>query len=138
MSIPVSPELFAEVSPGVQLCYQTFGSPGGDPLVLVMGLGGPMTWWDPELCTMLAEGAAVDWSAVYLSRSFGAAAGVAALAYTAFAFMMMTSRAVGDRLNRRLGAVTLARSGAAVATIASSNERTYRRRSSGSRRSTIG
>ena len=68
-------------------------------------------------CTMLAEGAAVDWSAVYLSRSFGAAAGVAALAYTAFAFMMMTSRAIGDRLNRQLGAVTLARSGAAVATI---------------------
>ncbi|WP_036223826.1 alpha/beta fold hydrolase [Marmoricola sp. URHB0036] len=55
MSIPVSKELFAEVAPGVQLCYQTFGSPGGDPLVLVMGLGGPMTWWDPELCTMLAE-----------------------------------------------------------------------------------
>ena len=25
MSIPVSEELFAEVSPGVQLCYQTFG-----------------------------------------------------------------------------------------------------------------
>ena len=64
-------------------------------------------------CTMLAEGAAVDWSAVYLSRSFGAAAGVAALAYTAFAFMMMTSRAIGDRLNRRLGPVTLARSGGA-------------------------
>src|SRR3954470_2628376 len=55
MSIPVSKELFAEVAPGVQLCYQTFGSPGGEPLVLVMGLGGPMTWWDPELCTMLAE-----------------------------------------------------------------------------------
>jgi MFS family permease len=68
-------------------------------------------------CTMLAEGAAVDWSAVYLTRSFGAAAGVAALAYTAFAFMMMTSRAIGDRLNRRLGPVTLARSGAALATI---------------------
>ena len=68
-------------------------------------------------CTMLAEGAAVDWSAVYLSRSFGAAAGVAALAYAAFAFMMMTSRAIGDRLNRRLGAVMLARSGAALATI---------------------
>jgi MFS family permease len=68
-------------------------------------------------CTMLAEGAAVDWSAVYLSRTFGAAAGVAALAYTAFAFMMMTSRAFGDRLNRRLGPVALARSGGAVATI---------------------
>jgi pimeloyl-ACP methyl ester carboxylesterase len=55
MTVPVSDELFAEVAPGVRLCYQTFGSPGGDPLVLVMGLGGPMTWWDPALCTMLAE-----------------------------------------------------------------------------------
>src|SRR3954464_11135318 len=55
MSVPVSGELFAPVSPGVELCYQTFGSPGDDPLVLVMGLGGPMTWWDPSVCTMLAE-----------------------------------------------------------------------------------
>jgi pimeloyl-ACP methyl ester carboxylesterase len=55
MSVPVSGELFAPVSPGVELCYQTFGSPEGDPLLLVMGLGGPMNWWDPELCTMLAE-----------------------------------------------------------------------------------
>jgi pimeloyl-ACP methyl ester carboxylesterase len=55
MTVPVSEELFAPVPPGVELCYQTFGSPDGDPLVLVMGLGGPMNWWDPELCTMLAE-----------------------------------------------------------------------------------
>src|ERR1700709_2411851 len=55
MTIPVSEELFASVAPGVELCYQTFGSPGGDPLVLVMGPRGPMTWWDPGLCTMLAE-----------------------------------------------------------------------------------
>jgi pimeloyl-ACP methyl ester carboxylesterase len=55
MSVPVSGELFAPVSPGVELCYQTFGSPEGDPLLLVMGLGGPMNWWDSELCTMLAE-----------------------------------------------------------------------------------
>jgi pimeloyl-ACP methyl ester carboxylesterase len=54
MSVPVSGELFAPVSPGVELCYQTFGSPDGEPLLLVMGLGGPMNWWDPELCTMLA------------------------------------------------------------------------------------
>lgn len=55
MSVPVSEELFAPVSPGVELCYQTFGSPDGEPLVLVMGLGGPMTWWHPQWCTMLAE-----------------------------------------------------------------------------------
>jgi MFS family permease len=68
-------------------------------------------------CTMLAEGAAVDWSAVYLSHSFGAAAGIAALAYTAFSLAMTASRTVGDGLNRRLGPVALARSGAVVATI---------------------
>ena len=55
MTVPVSDELFAPVSPGVELCYQTFGSPDGEPLVLVMGLGGPMTWWDPAWCRMLAE-----------------------------------------------------------------------------------
>jgi pimeloyl-ACP methyl ester carboxylesterase len=55
MQVPVSEELFAPVASDVQLCYQTFGSSDGEPLVLVMGLGGPMNWWDPELCTMLAE-----------------------------------------------------------------------------------
>ncbi|HEU4811782.1 MAG TPA: alpha/beta fold hydrolase [Nocardioides sp.] len=53
--VPVSEELFAPVHQGVELCYQTFGSPDGDPLLLVMGLGGPMNWWDPDLCTMLAR-----------------------------------------------------------------------------------
>lgn len=51
----MSEELFAPIAPGVELCYQTFGDPEGDPLLLVMGLGGPMTWWDPEMCRMLAE-----------------------------------------------------------------------------------
>jgi pimeloyl-ACP methyl ester carboxylesterase len=55
LSVSVSAELFAPVSPGVELCYQTFGNPDDEPLLLVMGLGGPMTWWDPELCTSLAE-----------------------------------------------------------------------------------
>lgn len=54
-AVPVSEELFAPVGRGVELCYQTFGDPDGDPLLLVMGLGGPMTWWDPELCTALAR-----------------------------------------------------------------------------------
>ncbi len=54
-AVPVSEELFAPVAGGVELCYQTFGDPTGDPLLLVMGLGGPMTWWDPELCAALAR-----------------------------------------------------------------------------------
>jgi pimeloyl-ACP methyl ester carboxylesterase len=53
--VPASAELFAPVSPGIELCYQTFGSPDDDPLLLVMGLGGPMTWWDTDLCERLAR-----------------------------------------------------------------------------------
>ncbi len=52
--VSVSDELFAPVSPGIELCYQTYGDPDDEPLLLVMGLGGPMTWWDPELCRRLA------------------------------------------------------------------------------------
>jgi pimeloyl-ACP methyl ester carboxylesterase len=49
-----SEEQIAALPGGVDLCYQTFGEPTGDPLLLVMGLGGPMTWWSPEFCQALA------------------------------------------------------------------------------------
>src|SRR5262249_4228588 len=65
--------------------------------------------------TLLAEGAAADWSAVYLSRSLGATAGVAALAYTGFSVAMLTSRAVGDRLNGSLGPAARGRGGGLLA-----------------------
>jgi hypothetical protein len=65
--------------------------------------------------TLLAEGAAADWSAVYLTDSVGATAAVAALAYTGFALAMAASRSVGDRLNGRFGPVALARGGGLVA-----------------------
>jgi pimeloyl-ACP methyl ester carboxylesterase len=48
-------EEFASLQTGVELCYQTFGERSAEPLVLVMGLGGPMTWWDPHLIEMLVE-----------------------------------------------------------------------------------
>ena len=53
-NVSVSEELFAPLPRGVEICYQTFGDADADPLLLVMGLGGPMNWWDPDLCTMLA------------------------------------------------------------------------------------
>jgi MFS family permease len=68
-------------------------------------------------CTMLAEGAAADWSAVYLSHSVGAAAAVAALGYTTFSLAMVASRTFGDRLNVRLGPVALVRGGGLVAAL---------------------
>jgi pimeloyl-ACP methyl ester carboxylesterase len=53
--VVASQELFAPVSADIELCYQTFGDPADEPLLLVMGLGAPMTWWDVELCEMLAH-----------------------------------------------------------------------------------
>lgn len=52
--VVVSDELRAPVGNDVELCYQTFGDPDDEPLLLVMGLSAPMTWWDPDLCTGLA------------------------------------------------------------------------------------
>ena len=50
-----SDELRAPVGNDVELCYQTFGDPDDEPLLLVMGLSGPMTWWDADLCEQLAD-----------------------------------------------------------------------------------
>lgn len=47
-------ELFASAN-GIELCYQEMGEPGGEPLVLVMGLATQMIAWDPEFCSLLAE-----------------------------------------------------------------------------------
>jgi pimeloyl-ACP methyl ester carboxylesterase len=49
-----SDELVAPVGDDIELCYQTFGDPDDEPLLLVMGLGGPMNWWDTDFCALLA------------------------------------------------------------------------------------
>ncbi len=50
-----SGERFVTVDDGVEICFQTFGSAEHEAVLLVMGLGGPMTWWDPEFCSLLAS-----------------------------------------------------------------------------------
>jgi pimeloyl-ACP methyl ester carboxylesterase len=47
-------ERFASVN-GVEICHETLGDPGGRPLLLIMGLGGPLIWWDDELCRTFVE-----------------------------------------------------------------------------------
>ena len=54
-SAVTSPEQVASLPSGIELCYQTFGDPNDEPLLLVMGLGGPMTWWNPDFCRRLAD-----------------------------------------------------------------------------------
>ena len=41
---------------GVQLCTEAFGDPADEPILLVMGAGASMLWWEEGLCRMLADG----------------------------------------------------------------------------------
>ena len=47
-------EQFADVG-DVTLCYETFGDPADEPLLLVMGLGTQMIAWHEDFCALLAE-----------------------------------------------------------------------------------
>jgi pimeloyl-ACP methyl ester carboxylesterase len=40
---------------GIQVEYETFGDPSGRPLLLIIGLGAQMIYWDDDLCKDLAE-----------------------------------------------------------------------------------
>lgn len=39
---------------GIRLCTETFGEPSDPSVLLVMGLGASMLWWDAELCRHIA------------------------------------------------------------------------------------
>jgi pimeloyl-ACP methyl ester carboxylesterase len=39
---------------GVELCTESFGDPADPPIVLVMGIGGSMLWWQDGFCRLLA------------------------------------------------------------------------------------
>jgi len=78
-------------------------------LVLALGVLG--------VCGLVGEGAAGDWSAVYLKDNLGTSAGFAALGFAAFSVTMTLGRAVGDRLIHRFGVVSVIRVCGLVATV---------------------
>ena len=39
---------------GIELCYEIFGDAGAEPILLIMGLGGQMIYWDDDFCRLLA------------------------------------------------------------------------------------
>jgi MFS family permease len=67
-------------------------------------------------CGVFAEGASLDWSAVYLKDELGTSAGLAAASTTAFALTMTVARLVGDKVVDRFGAVRTVRVGGLAAT----------------------
>jgi pimeloyl-ACP methyl ester carboxylesterase len=41
---------------GIELCTESFGDPGDPPILLIMGVGASMLWWEEDFCRMLAGG----------------------------------------------------------------------------------
>ena len=41
---------------GVELCASSFGDPADPPILLIMGVGASMLWWEEGFCRQLAEG----------------------------------------------------------------------------------
>lgn len=68
-------------------------------------------------CAVFAEGASLDWSAVYLRDVMDTSAGLAAASTTAFALTMAVARIVGDKVVDRFGAVRTVRVGGVLATV---------------------
>lgn len=68
-------------------------------------------------CAVFAEGASLDWSAVYLRDQLDTSAGLAAASTTGFMLTMAIARLVGDAVVNRFGAVRTVRAGGALAVV---------------------
>ncbi|MGV9695423.1 MFS transporter [Streptomyces sp. NPDC003470] len=68
-------------------------------------------------CAVFAEGASLDWSAVYLRDQLETSAGLAAACTTGFTLTMAVARLAGDRVVDRFGAVRTVRVSGVLATL---------------------
>ncbi|WP_405739332.1 MFS transporter [Streptomyces sp. NBC_00028] len=68
-------------------------------------------------CAVFAEGASLDWSAVYLRDQLETSAGLAAACTTGFTLTMAVARLAGDRIVDRYGSVRTVRAGGVLAVL---------------------
>jgi predicted MFS family arabinose efflux permease len=115
-ALPAPPVTAAPVTPASQTPASQTPAPAGRALpeprsyaLLFLGV--------LALCALVGEGAAADWSAVYLHDSLGTTAAFATYAYAAFAIMMTVGRLLGDRLAARFGPVNLVRASGVLAAV---------------------
>ncbi len=66
-------------------------------------------------CSFVGEGAASDWSAVYLTQELGSSEAVGAIGFGVFAVTMAIARFAADPLRSRVGNVVLVRGGSLIA-----------------------
>lgn len=68
-------------------------------------------------CAVFAEGASLDWSAVYLRDELGTSDGLAAASTTGFMLTMALARLAGDAVVNRFGSVRTVRTGGVLAVL---------------------
>ncbi|UXY26362.1 MFS transporter [Streptomyces sp. HUAS TT20] len=68
-------------------------------------------------CAVFAEGASLDWSAVFLRDRLDSSAGLAAVATTGFMLTMAVARIAGDAVVNRFGAVRTVRAGGVLTVV---------------------
>ena len=97
--------------------------PSGDGSASTGGLRRWFSGWSGPIallgalafCFTLAEGAGLNWSAVYVTESLGGTEALGAVGLGVFLGMVTLGRLVGDRLVSRFGPVRVFRAGAVVA-----------------------
>jgi pimeloyl-ACP methyl ester carboxylesterase len=57
---------------GVGLCTEPFGDPANPPILLIMGTGASMLWWEEGFCRLLANGGRFVSRDVRRARDFAA------------------------------------------------------------------
>ena len=80
-------------------------------------LKSPVLWLlaSVALCSAIAEGAAADWSALFMVRERGMGDAAAAYAYAGFSVTMALARWFGEPVQRKLGPHRLLATGGALA-----------------------
>lgn len=68
-------------------------------------------------CGAIGEGAASDWSGLFIHKNLGAGQGIAAVGFAAFSATMLTGRFAGDYLVQRFGRVPVVRTAGVVAVV---------------------
>jgi len=55
VSLPVTARQGIAPVNGIEIAYESMGDPAGPPLLMIMGLGMPLTYWDDDMCLMFAD-----------------------------------------------------------------------------------
>ena len=114
--IAASPHLLPSGVDAVEVSSEAASAPRTGVRQWFSGWTAPMVLLGAlAFCVTLADGAALNWSAVYIADALGGTEVLGAVGLGVFLGALMLGRLVGDRLVSRFGAVAVFRAGTVVA-----------------------